>query len=191
MAISIAACGWLSTNATPSCNKESICLINSLFFLPQLRHSRNAPHFLQIIVNLILPWLRKTYKMDPNQGWDTPAHRVRYLSSRIERQGLRQRVVSDRIRKMEWMQRHDRQLEEALIFQGPAAILDRAPYYDWWFLSEDMAGVPGYILQFLGAAVKAFLPEGVFLKVDNKYNQDWTTNRFTSHENVGFSFSYF
>jgi hypothetical protein len=93
---------------------------------------------------------------------------------------------------MDRMQKHDRRVEEDLVFQGPTPVLRRLPSYNWWFLSEDMAGFPGYILQFLGAAAKDSLPYSVILKVDNKFNQrDWITNKFISHENVGFSCSYF
>ncbi len=73
---------------------------------------------------------------------------------------LRGEEVTDRGAALRHLHSRDRKVEQDLLSNQPNPVLSRWILPDlrnsWWFLSREMDGRPGYILQYLGAAAKHY-----------------------------------
>lgn len=98
----------------------------------------------------------------------------------------RQENVRARGRYLRGLQDYDRQVDKALLFDGPEVIQTPRPQHYPWFVSRDMMLEPNYILQELGALVKASVPdEALLTQIDARLaSKDFVNNPFDSHANV-------
>jgi hypothetical protein len=133
--------------------------------------------------------------MDPlgPAAWRIAQHR-NLINQRIQKMRLAQRArkeyrqekIRERVRRIKIIQDHDRQVDKALLYDAPLPIETLRPQGRPWFVSRDMSGDPGYVLQWLGALVKASLPDDTLLaKIDDWFgNWRWQTDPFQNHYNV-------
>ena len=134
-------------------------------------------------------------RMDPlgPAAWRIAQHR-NLINQRVQQMEIAQRVrkehrqekIRERVRRIKIIQDYDRQVDKALLYHAPLPIQTPRPQARPWFISRDMSGDPGYVLQWLSALVRASLPDDTLLdKIDNWFdNWRWQTNPFQKHCNV-------
>jgi hypothetical protein len=114
--------------------------------------------------------------------------RERRRAERLENAAkLAEERIHGRQRRLRAIQKHDREIDKLLLFEGmDESLFQEKPESGPWFTSIDMSGEKNYILQYMGTYVKNKWSKETIESIQKLMtNVGWLSKPFTGHAGVG------